>query len=77
MSSVQLTSVKEQLSVFPMGRLAGQFLDYLSIEAGLSENTILAYGRDLKDFVAFGMSREVRDVKPCNANSFSGETRVA
>ena len=63
MPSIQLSSVKEQLHEFPMGHLAGQFLDYLSIEAGLSENTILAYGRDLKDFVAFGMSREVRDVK--------------
>jgi integrase/recombinase XerD len=46
-----------------VGRLVGQFLDYLAIEAGLSENTILAYGRDLRDFVAFSMSRKIRDIK--------------
>ncbi|OHB64956.1 MAG: hypothetical protein A2Y77_03975 [Planctomycetes bacterium RBG_13_62_9] len=36
-----------------MGRTATQFLDHLTVEAGLSHNTILAYGRDLKQFLGF------------------------
>ncbi len=63
MPSVQLNSVKEQLCEFPTGRLIAQFLDYLSIEAGLSENTVLAYGRDLKAFAAFAKSREIDDIE--------------
>ncbi|MFQ6034303.1 MAG: site-specific tyrosine recombinase [Sedimentisphaerales bacterium] len=37
----------------PLGRLVKDFLDYLAIEAGLSNNTILAYGRDLKSFLQY------------------------
>ena len=33
-----------------MGNTVGQFLDYLTVEAGLSANTVLAYGRDLLGF---------------------------
>ena len=62
MPSTQLCSVKEKLDEFPIGRLAAQFLDYLAVEAGLSENTVLAYGRDLKTFAAFAASRKVEDV---------------
>lgn len=63
MPSIQLSSVKERLSGFPIGRLVSQFLDYLCIEAGLSENTVLAYGRDLTGFVAFAKSRATDDIK--------------
>ncbi len=37
----------------PLGKHAGDFLTFLAVEAGLSENTILAYGRDLKAFLEF------------------------
>jgi integrase/recombinase XerD len=63
MSSIQLNSVKEQLCGFPIGRLISQFLDYLCIEAGLSENTVLAYGRDLKAFAAFAKSHTINDIR--------------
>ncbi len=33
--------------------LVRQFLDYLAVEAGLSDNTIIAYRRDLLKFAAF------------------------
>jgi integrase/recombinase XerD len=33
-----------------LGRTVIEFLDYLVVEAGLSSNTVLAYGRDLRDF---------------------------
>lgn len=63
MISAQLSSVKKQLYEFPMGKISGQFLDYLRIEAGLSENTVLAYGRDIRAFVEFAKSRRINDVK--------------
>ena len=44
-----------------MGRTVTRFLDYLNVEAGLSENTILAYGRDLVMFTDY-----------CTSNSISG-----
>lgn len=49
----QKQSVVEALRVSPLGRTVADFLDYLVVEAGLSENTVLAYGRDLRDFAAF------------------------
>jgi len=36
-----------------------EFLDYLTIEAGLSGNTILAYGRDLKQFLEYCKSNSI------------------
>lgn len=36
------------------------FLDYLSVEKGLSQNTILSYGRDLRKFFLF-LEREKKD----------------
>jgi integrase/recombinase XerD len=37
----------------PAGDVLQLFLDYLSVEKGLSANTILAYGRDLRKFFVF------------------------
>jgi len=42
-----------------LGRSVRDFLIYLKVEAGLSENTILAYGRDLKGFVRFCQSEKI------------------
>src|SRR5512143_3876983 len=53
MSLAQRQSVVRELHSLPLGRTAGEFLDHLTVEAGLSHNTILAYGRDLKTFLAF------------------------
>ncbi|MFN3466105.1 MAG: site-specific integrase, partial [Candidatus Brocadiales bacterium] len=36
-----------------MEELVQSFLDYLSLECGLSQNTILAYKHDLKKFSNF------------------------
>lgn len=44
--------------MLPMGNTIGQFLDYLTVEAGLSANTVLAYGRDL-----LGFAEHCRDQK--------------
>jgi integrase/recombinase XerD len=60
MCSVQIQSVNKQLSSLPLGHNAKDFLDYLRIEAGLSENTVLGYGRDLKEFLKFCKSNKIR-----------------
>jgi integrase/recombinase XerD len=53
MSLMQKQSVLEGLRTLPLGRPVRDFLDYLVVEAGLSDNTVLAYGRDLRDFLKF------------------------
>jgi len=48
---MQQQSVGEKLRALPLGQNVKNFLSYLTVEAGLSENTVLAYGRDLKSFL--------------------------
>jgi integrase/recombinase XerD len=43
------------------GFLLEQFADYLALEAGLSDNTLAAYGRDLARLGAHAWSKGVRD----------------
>ena len=67
MSSVQLQSSSEKLVSLPLGQSVRDFLDYLIVEAGLSNNTILAYGRDLKSFLVYCKSENVsrlQQIKP-------------
>jgi integrase/recombinase XerD len=66
-SSVQLQSNIEKLASLPLGQSVRDFLDYLTVEAGLSNNTVLAYGRDLKSFLAYCKSQEInrlQQIKP-------------
>lgn len=51
------------------------FLNHLRIEKGLSTNTILAYGRDLKKLVAFAEKKRLRlrDVRHSDLVDFLGE----
>ena len=46
-----------------LGRTVIDFLDYLVVEAGLSQNTILAYGRDLRDFSGFCQSHGIEGIE--------------
>jgi len=51
----------------PLAQNVRDFLAYLSVEAGLSKNTILAYGRDLKSFLKFCKSSKIsrlQQIKP-------------
>ncbi len=50
MQTKQVETVRSKMQAMPLGRVMGQFLDYLTVEAGLSVNTVLAYGRDLLKF---------------------------
>jgi integrase/recombinase XerD len=63
MPSSQIQSVSKQLLCLPLGRMVKDFLDYLRIEAGLSDNTILGYGRDLRNFLAYCKSNKISEVK--------------
>jgi integrase/recombinase XerD len=67
MASVQVQSVGEKLLSLPLGEQAKSFLDYLTVEAGLASNTILAYGRDLTGFLEYCKSNKIRrlnQIKP-------------
>src|SRR5512147_2965422 len=59
MSLAQRQSVVKELRSLPLGQTASEFLDHLTVEAGLSHNTILAYGRDLKAFLHFCRDQQV------------------
>ena len=76
MSLIQRQSVIEGLRTLPLGRHATDFLNYLVVEAGLSENTILAYGRDLRDFLescqANGIE-QIQQLKPQCVQKYLGE----
>ena len=51
----------------PLGKEVRDFLDYLRVEAGLAENTILAYGRDLVSFLEYCKPSKIRrlgQIKP-------------
>ncbi|MBN2137013.1 MAG: tyrosine recombinase XerD [Sedimentisphaerales bacterium] len=49
----------EKLLRLPLGPIVKNFLDYLQVEAGLAENTILGYGRDLRGLLEFCQSGKV------------------
>jgi len=51
----------------PLGQSVRSFLDYLTVEAGLAKNTVLAYGRDLRSFLKYCKSNktdQIRQIKP-------------
>ena len=62
MPSTQQQSVGEKLLTLPLGQNVKNFLGYLTIEAGLSENTVLAYGRDLRSFMEHCKSNHIKQL---------------
>jgi integrase/recombinase XerD len=71
MSLAQRQTIVANLRELPVGRIVADFLDYLVVEAGLSENTVLAYGRDLRAFLRFCQKQAI--VRP----EAAGETPPA
>jgi integrase/recombinase XerD len=63
MPSVQTQTIANKLDELPLGRLVRDFLGYLTVEGGLSDNTIQGYGRDLRDFLEFCKSGKVSEIK--------------
>ena len=58
--STQVQNLNAKLEAESLGKIVLAFLNYLTVEAGLSDNTILGYGRDLKDFTAFCHSKGIK-----------------
>jgi len=52
------------------------FLDYLAIEAGLSNNTVLAYGRDLKSFLKYCKSNKISELGQINRALIQNYLRI-
>jgi integrase/recombinase XerD len=75
MSLVQVKSIGKRLSAMPLGRSVGDFLGYLTAEAGLSQNTVLAYGRDLTAFLGYCNSRGVNELHQINPVVIQGYLR--
>jgi integrase/recombinase XerD len=76
MSSTQTQSVAEKLLALPLGREVKSFLDYLTVEAGLSDNTILAYGRDLKSFLTYCKSSEISELQQIEPDAIRDYMRI-
>ena len=68
--------ISEKLMFLPLGRTAKDFLDYLTVEAGLSENTILAYGRDLAAFLENCRSENVSKLKQLKPSMIQNYLRI-
>ena len=60
MLTVQKKILAEKLVELPIGSDVRDFLNYLTIEAGLADNTVLAYGRDMRGFLEYGLSKNVK-----------------
>jgi integrase/recombinase XerD len=52
------------------------FLSYLTVEAGLAENTILGYGRDLKSFLEYCKSNKISEIKHIKPVLIQGYLRI-
>ena len=48
---------------FPLHKDVRNFLSYLTVEAGLSKNTVLGYGRDLRSFLKYCKSNNVSEIR--------------
>lgn len=59
MLNKQIQLLREKLRNLPLGSTVEQFLDYLTVEAGLSANTVLAYGRDLLGFAEHCQAQKI------------------
>jgi integrase/recombinase XerD len=69
MQNNQLKNVYERVREFPTGRAIIEFLDHVQSEAGLSNNTSLAYGRDLIVFAQFCEDNSIRSLDKVTAET--------
>lgn len=53
MQNKQLLNIYAKFDVLPCGDTAMEFLNHLTVEAALSDNTVMAYGRDIAAFLEY------------------------
>ncbi len=73
MPSVQAQTITNKIVTLPLGQTVKDFLSYLQIEAGLADNSIQAYGRDLREFLEHCKTRGINgldDLKPAVIQSY-------
>ena len=73
MQTVQVQTIRQKLQALPLGAVINRFMDYLTVEAGLSINTVLAYGRDLLKFAEHCGGENVNqltDIRPVTVYSY-------
>lgn len=73
MPSVQAQAVTDKILTLPLGQTARDFLSYLQIEAGLADNSVQAYGRDLGNFLEYCKSRSINgldDLQPAVIHNY-------
>jgi integrase/recombinase XerD len=63
MPSAQTLEIAKKLDTLPLGRIVRDFLNYLTVEGGLSDNTIQGYGRDLRDFLEYSKHNKVSELR--------------
>jgi integrase/recombinase XerD len=68
MSKTQLLNLYGKFDTLVCGDTVVSFLDHLTVEAGLSDNTVLSYGRDIVSFLKFCESRNVSGFDEINAD---------
>ncbi|MCP4451739.1 MAG: tyrosine-type recombinase/integrase, partial [Planctomycetes bacterium] len=76
MPSIQSQSLGERLLRLPLGDTVKRFLDYLTVEAGLSTNSTLAYGRDLKGFLAFCQDANINQLSAIDPLTIQGYMQI-
>ncbi|MEJ2703812.1 MAG: site-specific tyrosine recombinase XerD [Sedimentisphaerales bacterium] len=76
MPAIQIQSVGEAILSLPLGRHVMSFLTYLTVEAGLAENTVLGYGRDLRDFLRYCKEGNVNTLEQINPAVITDYLRV-
>lgn len=74
MTLAEQLSDKSQLA--GLSRSIEDFLGYLTVEAGLAHNTILAYGRDLKKFLEYCNSNKIKDLQQIKPTLIQNYLRV-
>ncbi len=75
-SSRQLATLRKKLNSLPLGGVVGRFLDYLTVEAGLRENTLLAYGRDLLAFGRYCQIHHIDRIDQVQPGTIYGYLRI-
>lgn len=53
----------DEIENLPLFQNVRSFLNYLTVEAGLSDNTVLGYGRDLRSFLKYCKSNEISELR--------------